>query len=73
MTAREQREADMREWKEAMARAEAIRQAQEEQEIQGKSASGPCFESLSFLFSRVERERLPQGGWGLPAQGRHGH
>ena len=39
---RERREADMREREEALVRAKAIRQAQEEQEIQGKSASGPC-------------------------------
>jgi len=36
------RERDMREREEALAKAEAIRQAQEEREIQGKSASGPC-------------------------------
>jgi len=34
------READMREQEEALARAEAIRQAQEEREFQGKSVTG---------------------------------
>jgi len=62
----------MREREEAMARAEAICQAQEEREIQGKSASGPFFESLSFLLSRVEHEHPPRGGRELPARGRHG-
>ena len=33
-------EADMREQEEALARAEAIRQAQEKQEIQGRSTTG---------------------------------
>jgi len=42
VTAQERREANMREQEEAFARAEAIRQAQEEPEIQGKLASGPC-------------------------------
>ena len=36
------REANMREREEALAIAKAIRQAQEEREIQGKLASGPC-------------------------------
>jgi len=34
------READMREWEEALARAKAIHQTQEEQEIQGRSTMG---------------------------------
>jgi len=40
VTARERWEADMREREEALARAEAIRQAQEEREIQGRSTMG---------------------------------
>jgi len=40
VTAQERWEADLREREEAMTRAKAIRQAQEEREFQGKSATG---------------------------------
>jgi len=39
----EAQEADMREWEEALAKAEATRRAQEEPELQGTLGVGPFF------------------------------